>query len=110
MLINPIPAAQQSSAVAGDSIGVPSTNVPSTLMNGTVCIVHVSMPFHWNLSSVMIEILSGMRGATTGSSSGSSTDTGSSSGSSTGSSSGSSTGSSSGSSTRLSSGSSTGSS
>ena len=87
MLINPIPAAQQSSAVAGDSIGVPSTNVPSTLMNGTVCIVHVSMPFHWNLSSVMIEILSGMRGATTGSSSGSSTD--SSSGSSTGSSSGS---------------------
>ena len=89
MLINPIPAAQQSSAVAGDSIGVPSTNVPSTLMNGTVCIVHVSMPFHWNLSSVMIEILSGMRGATTGSSSGSSTD--SSSGSSTGSSSGSST-------------------
>ena len=97
MLINPIPAAQQSSAVAGDSIGVPSTNVPSTLMNGTVCIVHVSMPFHWNLSSVMIEILSGMRGATTGSSSGSST--GSSSGSSTSSSSGSSTGSSSGSST-----------
>ena len=97
MLINPIPAAQQSSAVAGDSIGVPSTNVPSTLMNGTVCIVHVSMPFHWNLSSVMIEILSGMRGATTGSSSGSSTD--SSSGSSTSSSSGSSTGSSSGSST-----------
>ena len=85
MLINPIPAAQQSSAVAGDSIGVPSTNVPSTLMNGTVCIVHVSMPFHWNLSSVMIEILSGMRGATTGSSSGSTTD--SSSGSSTGSSS-----------------------
>ena len=97
MLINPIPAAQQSSAVAGDSIGVPSTNVPSTLMNGTVCIVHVSMPFHWNLSSVMIEILSGMRGATTGSSSGSSTD--SSSGSSTDSSSGSSTTSSSGSST-----------
>ena len=97
MLINPIPAAQQSSAVAGDSIGVPSTNVPSTLMNGTVCIVHVSMPFHWNLSSVMIEILSGMRGATTGSSSGSSTD--SSSSSSTGSSSGSSTTSSSGSST-----------
>ena len=97
MLINPIPAAQQSSAVAGDSIGVPSTNVPSTLMNGTVCIVHVSMPFHWNLSSVMIEILSGMRGATTGSSSGSSTD--SSSSSSTGSSSGSSITSSSGSST-----------
>ena len=97
MLSSPIPAAQQSIAVAGDSIGVPSTSEPFSLMNGTVCIVHVSMPFHWNLSSVMIEILSGMRGATTGSSSGSSTD--SSSGSSTGSSSGSSITSSSGSST-----------